>query len=294
MQNRTLITIQGPLKSVGKNGSGQWVQYNCKENILSILKKFGSLANCDFLIVLWASDIDNEYITALQMLGAEVMILTPPLASRSNRFVKPNMKYNMYYAIDQALIYANTKNYKFFLKIRSDQFYGYEAVVSELQKVAPGKIFTLAIDNEVPDSFLDFCFGGRVIFMRDFFERLLKLPEVHRSVHFDMFYKLSDDNQKWNLVKTSKFFIFERERRYKMRQIMRDHIVTLTHFNMEDLIWRGSPWLNSGRYSSKSCSTDAILSEVKVEFSGDFLPFYDYLMLPVRLTRGVFKHVLRR
>ena len=138
-----------------------------------------------------------------------------------------------------------------------------------------------------PDSFLDFAFGGGFLLNLELFDRLVHEGEMHRSVHYDIFYHLTPDNffKKLHNITYRFYFFIIFDRRPYINRIIDENIETLDGFNFDNLMWRGALWNHKDRYISTTEFNQKLKKSYTISRHRDVIPGIDYFLLPFRLFK---------
>jgi len=287
IKHSLLIICQGPIISEGMNGGGKWVSYNCLKNIKLYSDSIRLLNYVDFLLVLWSDDFTSEVSDFLVKNNIKYIVREPVVVKSPNKFIKPEMKKNLYSGTYEGLKFSEGQGYTHVFRVRTDQYVDFIPHIHKINHSKKDQLVVLGIDTMEPDSLLDLAFGGRFSSCLDLFDRLTHGKEMHRSIHYDMFYHLpaSTEFKRLNNLIYRFYFFIVLDRRPYINRILEENVETLDNFNFNDLIWRGSPWLHKGRYISKVEFNQRLKKTYTISRHKDVIPGIDYLLLPFRIIR---------
>ena len=286
-KHHLLVICQGLIVSKGRSGSGKWLVYNCLENIKKYSDSIKSLNFVDFLLVLWSDDFTSEVSDFLDKNNIKYIVREPVVRRRPNKFIKPEMKKNLYRGTYEGLKFSEGQGYSHVFRVRTDQYVDFIPHIHKIFHSKKDQLVVLGIDTMEPDSLLDLAFGGRFSSCLDLFDRLTHGKEMHRSIHYDMFYHLpaSTEFKRLNNLIYRFYFFIVFDRKPYINRILEENVETLDDFNFDNLIWRGSPCITKGRYISKVEFNQRLKNTYTISRHKDVIPGIDYYLFPFRIIR---------
>lgn len=273
-----LVFSSGPISSTGFSGDGKWRNIICTEQIIKISNNIKNIDGAHYIPLIWKEDLTEELIKIFENNNIKPLILNSPIKKKSNRYIKPNLKLNLYYSCFTAINYAKRNGYSKIIKIRHDQDLNYLNLINDVKIISDNKIYNLAIDLVQPDSFLDFIFAGKIRPMRNFIHNCYLKNECHPDTSIDMFYKLSYSFSK----RMPKFYLYKlyfftiMNRNSIIHKIIDKHLDSLSSDLLDNFYWRGVIWnFSNTRYSKKHSNIYNYL-EKNIKINPNIFPLYKY------------------
>ncbi len=265
------LVIQGPLVSYGRK-SGRtahigwrhilekdWVQYDCRENIRTIIKDFGYLFE-HIVISTWKNEIqsDDSWDRATLIASDDEMLPKKYRKDQEGRAVPDNRFRQMYSTLVGVEYLETHSNVDMVVKMRTDQYIDLGKVLEcirrsqDLRQYTNDVIFIPSIMREDPRyAILDFYFAGSLqamkAFPRSFFEYggFEFNPSIHHELWLKYAYVFYRDRigvPEYAYFPSSYGKVYCRETLDAFRWMVRRVFWLLSFDCFQTLIWRGEPF----------------------------------------------------
>jgi hypothetical protein len=248
----SMLIIQGPIESVGRTGKSlhnpnggigldSIVRFDSSATINEYISNYSTLF--DLIVVsTWDSEDTSRLISSknLHIIKSQDNLRSLHPNSAHSGY-SGNNKYRQFYSMKAGLEYGETKGIQFAIKVRSDNSVNAACLLDSVFQ-NPDHIWFPKIGDR-KNYLEDFYIGGSVRNLMTMCDSMLNQRALHRSVHYDLFYKSVQVLEERNLRNV--FDFFPRTHVWTVSQanlISRANSDFLSYFPLEawnNQIWRG-------------------------------------------------------
>lgn len=241
------VIIQGPVNSRGRTMKNLNPRnFDASSNINQIFERIKSTGATPILVT-WKNE--ETQLLSPEVVRNMIKIQMPEVSRifRIRNNIKKNNKYKQFYSVLAGVEELSSRNMQFALKIRTDQDFPVEELISHITELEENciqeRVFTPLLNLDKPNMFYDFYYFSSTITMRKFHRTMITSKEICSNVHYDTFYRWGMRNSR---IKISDFLrIYPKYPKYTPSQsnliydIWQDSFEVLPRKCWRELNWRG-------------------------------------------------------
>lgn len=289
----SMLIIQGPIESVGRTGKSlhnpfggvgldNVVRFDSSATINEYISNYSTLF--DLIVVsTWDSEDTSRLISSrnLHIIKSQDNLRSLHPYSRLSGY-SGNNKYRQFHSMKAALEYGELKGIQFAVKVRSDHSVNAANLLDSVSQ-HPDHLWFPKIGNR-KNYLEDFYIGGSVRNLMKMCDSMLNQKALHRSVHYDLFYKSVQVLEEINFRNV--FDFFPRTHVWTVSQaklISRANSDFFSYFPLEvwnNQIWRGEMIENQFRIPADQISlSTAIPVTAKLSCTSFDVRAFSYFIL---------------
>jgi hypothetical protein len=245
------LLIQGPIISKGLEGKNMGIpyreilekpeiyqtNYDCSQNINKIINTYNNYFD-SIVLSTW----EYEDLTKIDVSNKKITISINSEKNMLQNYADYN-KYRQFYLCTKGLEILHTKNCKYFLKIRTDQYFDISIIFSIIDKLINNeyKIGIVGFKKNDFEFIHDFYFFSKTSTTLKIFNDYLVSKEIFKIVHKDIFYNFSFlySNKSYKINYSKPFY---NKSSFQKKLIVKcwSHFYCLPKDILDSLYWRGS------------------------------------------------------